>query len=151
MITTDDIYQRLSTVIDPELGVNVVKLGLIYKVEVKYEQIESNDKKIRSDDKAQLNKKSQTQKTPLTQQSDKQSAKKSAAQTEAQDRPLVYILMTLTTPGCPMAAVFDPMIRDGLFGLPGLDPDNDVTIQLTFDPPWVPDMMDEETKAELGL
>jgi metal-sulfur cluster biosynthetic enzyme len=59
--------------------------------------------------------------------------------------------MTLTTPGCPLAHVFDSMVRDALYGTPGLDVDQEVAIELTFDPPWIPDMMDAETKAELGF
>jgi metal-sulfur cluster biosynthetic enzyme len=104
-LTSPDIYARLSTVIDPELGINIVKLGLIYKVEI----------------------------------------------TQLQGRPFVTITMTLTTPGCPLSAVFDKMVRDALFGLPNLDPDHQVKIDLTFDPPWVTDMMDEEARAELGF
>src|SRR5699024_9455034 len=33
-MTEDDIYQALSQVIDPELGINIVDLGLIYHVEI---------------------------------------------------------------------------------------------------------------------
>jgi metal-sulfur cluster biosynthetic enzyme len=59
--------------------------------------------------------------------------------------------MTLTTAGCPLAGVFDQLVRDALFGLPGVDVEHDVVIALTFDPPWVPDMMDAEAKAQLEL
>lgn len=103
--TQADVFKALSTVIDPELGIDIVKLGLIYKVEV----------------------------------------------IEVESQPKVKIVMTLTTPGCPLSAVFDAMVRDALFGLPGLDPDHQVELNLTFDPPWVADMMDEEAKAELGF
>ncbi len=142
MITKEDIYKSLTKIIDPELGVSIVKLGLIYEVKVEYSAPQN----------------SLVPQTTLTPQTTSASQTTSAVQTsstqtdEAQvNKPDVLIVMTLTTPGCPLAAVFDPMIRDGLFGIPGLDPDKDVTIQLTFDPPWVPDMMDEETKAELGF
>lgn len=101
-----EIWQHLHQVIDPELGIDIVKLGLIYKVEVRE---------------------------------------------NLPDSPKVTITMTLTTPGCPLSAVFDSMVRDALFGISDLDPDHDVEIKLTFDPPWVPDMMDEEARAELGF
>lgn len=105
MITQQDVMARLDKVIDPELGISIVKLGLIYSVKVE----------------------------------------------ERDGRPFAKIVMTLTTPGCPLAAVFDGMVRDALFGLPNLSVDQDVAIELTFDPPWLPDMMDEEAKAELGF
>lgn len=107
--TPQQIRQALATVIDPELGVDIVSLGLIYDVEVK-----------------EINK------------------------PEGQ-RPLVHIVMTLTTPGCPLAAVFDQLLKDSLIHIPGLDVEQDVLIEITFDPPWVPDMMSEEAKAQLGF
>lgn len=100
-VTVDQIYTQLKTVIDPELGVNIVALGLIYVVEVR-----------------------------------------TADQ--------IYVKMTLTSPGCPLAGVFDPMLRSALHGLVA-DPETDITIELTFDPPWTPDMMDESVRLELGL
>jgi len=104
-LTKEDVFACLHKVIDPELGIDIVKLGLIYNVEV----------------------------------------------IEEDHKPVVKILMTLTTPGCPLAGVFDRMVKDSLYGLPDLNPDQDVRLNLTFDPPWVPDMMDEEAKAELGF
>jgi metal-sulfur cluster biosynthetic enzyme len=47
-------------------------------------------------------------------------------------------------------AVFDPMIRGALQDLV-VDSDEDITVELTFDPPWTPDMMDEAVRLELGL
>lgn len=104
-LSPEYIRERLKTCIDPELGINIVDLGLIYDIQIR----------------------SQEEKKP------------------------VYILMTLTTPGCPLAGVFHQMVRDALYGTEGLNPEKDVEIDLTFDPPWVTDMMSEEAKAELGL
>jgi metal-sulfur cluster biosynthetic enzyme len=108
-ITRPLIYQHLDTVIDPELGVSIVKLGLIYDVTV------------------------------------------SQVQTAKGGKPFIHILMTLTTPGCPLAGVFDQMVKDSLRPISALDVDEQVTVELTFDPPWLPEMMDEETRAELGI
>ena len=63
----------------------------------------------------------------------------------------VHILMTLTTPGCPLAAVFTPMVRQALSGISGLDSYKDVEIDLTFDPPWHQGMMSERARAEMGF
>jgi metal-sulfur cluster biosynthetic enzyme len=67
------------------------------------------------------------------------------------DAPKIFIRMTLTSPGCPLIDMFDDMIRDALSVFEETDQYEDVTIELTFDPPWVPDMMSEEAKAELGI
>ncbi len=108
-ISPDQVKACLATVIDPELGVDIVSLGLIYDVTVKNKQ------------------------------------------TPEGEEPFVHIIMTLTTPGCPLAGVFDHMLRTALRTIPGLDADQQVFIELTFDPPWVPDMMSDEAKAELGF
>ena len=105
MITSELIIERLKTVIDPELHVNIVDLGLIYDVKVK----------------------------------------------QVEDKYSVSILMTLTTPGCPLAGTIQLMIKDALFPIKELDVDQDVDIEITFDPPWTIDMMDEKTRVDLGF
>lgn len=85
---------------DPELNVDIVSLGLVYKITI---------------------------------------------------TDTVHILMTLTSPGCPLAGMFDSLVKESLYGIEGLDINKDVSIELTFDPPWTPDMMSEEVKAELGF
>lgn len=94
---------------DPELGVDIVSLGLVYDVTV----------------------------API--------------QTETGEVPFVHILLTLTTPGCPLAGMFETLIRDAFQHLPDFDPVRQVEVEITFDPPWVPDMMSPEAKAELGF
>lgn len=95
--------------IDPELGMNVVDLGLIYDIKVKGKRRKKEEGKP------------------------------------------VHILMTLTTPGCPLAAVFLPMIRQALGDIPGFDPYNDLRVDITFDPPWHPGLMSQRAKAELEI
>lgn len=60
----------------------------------------------------------------------------------------VHVLMTLTTPACPIAPMVMQQIEENLRLLPGV---KDVDIELTFDPLWTPEMMSEEARAELGL
>ena len=108
-ITEAKAYELLRKVMDPELGVDLVSLGLIYDVSI------------------------------------------GEVETPGGRRQRIHVLMTLTTPGCPLAGVFDTLVKDAFAEIEGLDPVQDVTVELTFDPPWLPDMMSEEAKAELGF
>lgn len=94
--------------IDPELGINVVDLGLIYDIKV-------------------------------------------SSKPDTRHQKLVTIVMTLTTPGCPLAAMFLPMIRQALSDIPGFDPYNNLEVEISFDPPWHPGLMSEGAKAEIEV
>lgn len=61
----------------------------------------------------------------------------------------IYVLMTLTTPGCPLHGVFDEMVRKEVAKLDGVEP-SDIEVELTFEPRWSPDDMSDEAKDELG-
>ena|SRR3989344_2665224 len=93
-----DILEKLKEVIDPELGINVVDLGLIYNVKEKNGQVK--------------------------------------------------ILMTLTSPGCPLAGVIDQQVKEKVGSLKGV---KKVELEITFEPLWTPDKMNEETRARLGI
>ncbi|HEU4760268.1 MAG TPA: metal-sulfur cluster assembly factor [Dehalococcoidia bacterium] len=60
----------------------------------------------------------------------------------------VRVVMTLTTPACPIGPMIIEQIQENLGLLPGV---NDVDVEITFDPPWYPDMMSDEARADLGL
>lgn len=60
----------------------------------------------------------------------------------------VTVEMTLTAPGCPVAGEMPNMVRSALQGVPGV---GEVTVNMTFDPPWTPDRMSEEAKLELNM
>ncbi len=60
----------------------------------------------------------------------------------------VKILMTLTSPNCPVAESLPQEIQEKV---KSLDAVNDVEMELTFDPPWSQDLMSEEAKLELGM
>lgn len=60
----------------------------------------------------------------------------------------VYIQMTLTSPSCPSAETIPAEIEMKVKEIAGV---NDVQIELTFDPPYSPDMMSEAAKLELGF
>ncbi len=93
--TKEQIIEKLETVIDPELSIDIWTMGLIYEI---------ND---------------------ITEDS-------------------CHIVMTLTTPACPLGPEIMRDIRNTL-ALLGL---NKVEIEMTFDPPWNPP---EDLRTMLGL
>ena len=99
MVTEKDVWNELKKVVDMELGIDVVNLGLIYEVKVI-------------------------------------------------DGKKVYIKMTMTTPTCPLANVIVADVYHHIKGIPDVE---DVDIELTYDPPWNPDMMSPEAKKLLGI
>ena len=60
----------------------------------------------------------------------------------------VKVLMTLTTPNCPVAESLPKMVKDNILKLDGVD---DVNLKLVWDPPWTKDKMSEAAKLELNL
>ncbi len=97
MAMLDKVKEKLKEVIDPELGIDIVDLGLIYN-------IEENDGN-------------------------------------------VNIIMTLTTPGCPMMAMLDREVVRKVKEVEGV---KKVKVEITFDPAWTPEKMSKEAKDKLG-
>jgi FeS assembly SUF system protein len=64
------------------------------------------------------------------------------------DNKDVLVDMTLTAPGCPVAGEMPGMVKDALMGVDGI---GEVTVNMTFDPPWTPERMSEEAKLELNM
>jgi FeS assembly SUF system protein len=60
----------------------------------------------------------------------------------------VAITMTLTAPNCPVA---DELIEDVNKGVRDITEVKDVSIRLTFEPPWDMNYLSEEAKLELGM
>jgi FeS assembly SUF system protein len=60
----------------------------------------------------------------------------------------IKILMTLTTPNCPVAETLPMEVEEKV---KSIDEVNDATVEITFDPPWTKDLMSEEAKLELGF
>ena len=87
----------MKDVYDPELGVNIIDLGLVYE---------------------------------LTEQEGN-----------------VYVQMTLTTPGCPMHDTMIDGVKRRLQQLPDI---HSVQVDLVWNPPWSPERMSDEAKAQLG-
>jgi len=98
-VSSQEVYQALKTVYDPEIPVNVVDLGLIYDVQVT-------------------------------------------------DDSNVFVQMTLTFPGCGMGP---HIAQQAEWAIQDLDGVEEVEIELTFDPPWSPDLISEEARMQLGI
>lgn len=98
MVSEKDVREQLKEVIDPELDINIVDLGLIYEVEV-----------------------------------------------DEEDN--VDILMTLTTPGCPLHSVFDEMVKKEVSNIEEV---GEIDVDLTFEPRWSPEKMSDEARDEMG-
>lgn len=95
--TKASVLAALRAVSDPELGLDIVSLGLVYDVSITSRSI--------------------------------------------------AVRATLTTPGCPLA---DVIIRDMHHAVATHAPSHVVRVDLTFDPPWDPTMMDAAARATLG-
>ena len=63
------------------------------------------------------------------------------------DDRLLSVDMTLTAPGCPVAGEMPGWVEGAVRGIEGVE---DVTVNMTFDPPWTPEKMSDEAKLELG-
>jgi metal-sulfur cluster biosynthetic enzyme len=99
MTHQEQVTAKLREVLDPELGVSIVDLGLIYNVEI-------------------------------------------------DQHGTCVITMTLTTIGCPLFGQIQKSIEERVLEIPEV---KEVSIDLTFDPPWTPDKMAESARIELGL
>lgn len=60
----------------------------------------------------------------------------------------VKILMTLTTPNCPVAETLPLEVEEKV---KSLDDVKSAEVEITFDPPWSQDLMSDEAKLELGI
>ena len=98
-VTEKDVRSALRTVKDPELGLDLVVLGLVYDIAV------------------------------------------------AEDGA-VRVVMSLTSPGCPVAGQILEDARTAVLGVEGVDK---AEVELTFDPPWTADRISPLIRSSLGL
>ena len=64
------------------------------------------------------------------------------------DNADVEILMTLTSPACPVAESLPIEVREKVKSIEDV---NEVNVELVWEPPWNKDMMSEEAKLNLGF
>jgi len=61
---------------------------------------------------------------------------------------IIYIDMTLTTPGCPLMTTLPLYVKQELVKLDGV---KDADVKLVWEPKWTPDRLTEEAKKKLGI
>jgi FeS assembly SUF system protein len=60
----------------------------------------------------------------------------------------VHVMMTLTSPSCPVAETLPPDVESKIAAIEDV---NSAKVEITFEPPWEQSMMSEEAKFELGF
>jgi metal-sulfur cluster biosynthetic enzyme len=97
-LTEEQVFDALRIVEDPELGMDVVDLGLVYDVRIEGSK--------------------------------------------------VTVTYSLTSMGCPAGAMIQEQIVEVVNSLEGVD---EVATDLTWTPPWSPEMMSDDAKFVLGF
>lgn len=97
LVDEKELWDGLRGVMDPELGLNIVDLGLVYEVVVENGE--------------------------------------------------VCVVMTLTTPGCPLSGSLPNAALNAVQFLPGV---TGADVVLTFDPPWSPQRISPEGQRFLS-
>ena len=67
---------------------------------------------------------------------------------EVDDECDVTVIMTLTTPNCPVAESMPGEVELRAASVPGV---RDAEVNLVWDPPWGPEKMTDEARLELGM
>ncbi len=65
-----------------------------------------------------------------------------------QDDGNIGIKMTLTAPGCMMGGMIAEEVKSKIKAMSGV---KDAKVELVWEPPWTPDKMSEEAKAQMGI
>lgn len=67
---------------------------------------------------------------------------------DVRDDRTTHILMTLTSPACPVAGSLPGEVESVARSVPGI---GDVTVELTWDPPFTIERMSDDVRLMLGL
>ena len=149
-ITEDQVREELKKVIDPELFVNIVDLGLIYVVEIKPAAPKSLASEAADTSQGSTSDPQITTDEPLASGSDTNVVDESASESSAGDLPAVDVVieMTMTSPACPAGPQLIANSRAVVARMPSV---SDVEVRIVMEPPWTPDRMTEDARDQLGI
>ena len=111
------------TIYDPEIPQNIWDLGLVYSVEIE------NRNKTKGDAREMLDSGNPIEET-------------------VESFVHAEIVMTLTTPSCPVGPEFLNTVKIRVQGVKDV---NKCNVELVWDPPWNQSMMSEEAQTMLGM
>jgi len=121
------VEEALKDVIDPELGVNVVDLGLVYDIHI--DENEVGDAVAGGQAASAANElEATTQSGPTTETT-------------------VVIDMTLTTPACPLTDMIEDQVADVIKPLGATQ----AKVHWVWSPPWGMDMISDEGRDQLRM
>ena len=170
LVSEDKVREELKKVIDPELFVNIVDLGLIYNIDIT-EAAEGNagmdsgadvpdggetptDAPVNADAPVTANTPAPSAETASPgspgESSDASTEPTTAASEEPYDGPMAHVAieMTMTSPACPAG----PQLIGGSKNVVSrMKEVKDVEVKLVMDPPWTPDRMTEDARDQLGI
>ena len=118
-----DVVNVCKTIYDPEIPQNIWDLGLVYSVEIE------NRNKTKGDAREMLDSGNPIEET-------------------VESFVHAEIVMTLTTPSCPVGPEFLNTVKTRVQEVKGV---NKCNVDLVWDPPWSQDMMSEEAQTMLGM
>jgi metal-sulfur cluster biosynthetic enzyme len=150
----EQIRETLKQVIDPELFVNIIDLGLIYNVTTapspEIEMPATDTDTIPPVDVAAAAVPDATNTVEGTFPAAPDPAVAEALEEAelAQGREDIFIDMTMTSPACPAGPQLIANTKQVLNRLPGV---GRVEVRIVMTPPWTPDMMTEDAKDQLGI
>ena len=118
-----DVVDCCKTIYDPEIPQNIWDLGLVYSIEVeKRTKIDGDAREVLDEGKT--------------------------FDENGETFMNATIVMTLTTPSCPVGPEFLNTVQTRVQEVEGIDRCN---VDLVWDPPWDQSMMSEEAQTMMGM
>jgi metal-sulfur cluster biosynthetic enzyme len=130
-VNEETVREALKQVIDPELFINIIDLGLVYVVEVVPAAAQNSGEGA----------------TETSGDNATAAASESAGQSTGEKQD-VKIEMTMTSPACPAGPQLIAQSKSVVGALAGV---NSVEVKLVMVPPWTPDRMTEDARDQLGI